>query len=156
MRNSTVAQVAVPRRSGPRSCGPVSDQTRAKSALHALKHGLTATVLGDQDLDRFNNRCPQRSLEFCAIEEMATAKWKRRQLETHTLNEDAAESDALGGRPVQACHHRANHNLPNTLLLQTRLGHEFNCDFRRFRALEALRTEQLTEEVPNGKIEPEN
>ena len=172
MRKSTAAQIAASRRNGARSRGPLTDQTRAKSALNALKHGLTSStiLLDDENPDRFQDLlndlladlCPQSSLEFCAIEEMATAKWKQRrawQLETNALNEAAAECHAPGSRPLQAwrkLHHRRNHDFQNILLRQTRLDHEFDRALRRFRALEAMRPEQLTEETPNGKIEPGN
>ena len=53
-------------------------------------------------------------------------------------------------------HNRRNHDSQNILLRQTRLDHEFNRALRRLRALEALRPEQLTNEAPSGKIEPEN
>ena len=49
-----------------------------------------------------------------------------------------------------------NHNRQSIPLLQARLNLKLNRVFRRACAPQAQRSEQLTEETPNGKIEPGN
>ena len=170
MRKSTPAQLAASRRNGARSRGPLSDETRSKVARNALKHGLTSAtiVLDGEDPERFQELLddlladfsPQTSLEFCAIEEMAAAKWRQRRawhIETVALNE--AEAECPGGPPGsrtrqawRKLHSRHDREFENVLLLGHRLDTQFDRALNRFLRLESQR---LTEELPDGKIEPE-
>ena len=170
MRKSSPAQLAASRRNGARSRGPLSDETRSKVARNALKHGLTSSsvVLDREDPERFQELlddliadfAPQTSLEFCAIEEMAAAKWRQRrawQIETAALNEAEAESSATSpaSRSRQAwrkLHSRGDREFESVLLLGHRLDSQFDRALKRFLILESQR---LTEELPDGKIEPE-
>lgn len=178
MRKSTPAQIAASRRNGARSRGPLSEATRAKVARNALKHGLTAstTVLDSENRDRFDellsdllaDLAPQTTLEFCAVEEMAAAKWKQRrawQLETTALNSAQAEADhpSAHGRSLQAwrkLHRRAERDFASLLHLEHRLDRQYDRAFTRFLKLEEQRqaeqTNTTSQENENGKFEPEN
>ena len=171
MHKSSPAQIAASRRNGARSRGPLSDETRAKVARNALKHGLTSgtVVLEGENKDRFQELlsdlvadfAPQTSLEFCAIEEMAAAKWRQRRawlIETTSLNEaeaaSAADTPAARTRDAwRRLHAGDGREFQNVILLGHRLDCQFDRALNRFLKLESQR---LTEEQPHGKIEPGN
>ena len=99
MRQRTRAQIEASRRNGALSRGPITAQGKTIVAHNAITHGLTAkvNVISTEDRPAFDallqsflaTFAPQSDPEFCAVEEMATAKWKIRRawaLETARLD----------------------------------------------------------------------
>ena len=116
------------RASGAKSRGPATPEGKAKCALNALKHGLTAktVVLPIESEDAFNELHnaliaefePAAAVESLLVEEMAVAKWRSRRvwatesalytLEMDLQHEQIAKDDTritieLGKRSGQPC-----------------------------------------------------
>ena len=99
MRKRSKLQIQAARRNGALSLGPLSAAGKAKVALNAITHSLTAKVniISTEDKPSFNHLLqsfiadfsPQTDPEFLCVEEMAAAKWKIRRawaLETARLD----------------------------------------------------------------------
>jgi hypothetical protein len=89
------ARRAAARANGAKSHGPVTPEGKAKSALNAVTHGLTATglVLTTESKEKYNallasyhDECdPQGPIENALVEQIASAQWlHRRSLEMIT------------------------------------------------------------------------
>lgn len=157
-RTPSPAQIEASRRNGARSRGPLSAESRARSARNSLKHGLTAnTILLDgESQERFQqllddllaDLCPESTLEFSAVEEIAVALWKQRRswaMEAAFYRESsgrhpATSQDAIG-RATQAWRqlHKRGHDFHNLLTQQARVNHQLDRAYRRFRDFAALR-----------------
>jgi len=98
-RHTTEAQRAAARANGAKSHGPVSDEGKAKAAMNALRHGLSASslVLNNEDRERFNHLRdsyiaeyePATQTEMDLVEHMTASKWLLQRcwtLETATLD----------------------------------------------------------------------
>jgi hypothetical protein len=89
------ARRAAARANGAKSHGPVTSEGKAKSALNAVTHGLTATglVLTTESKEKYNallasylDECdPQGPIENALVEQIVSAQWlHRRSLEMST------------------------------------------------------------------------
>ena len=85
----SAAQRAAARANGAKSHGPVTPEGKAKSALNAITHGLTASaiVLTTESKEKYETllasyleRCdPDGPIENDLVEEMVAAKWLQRR-----------------------------------------------------------------------------
>lgn len=113
MRNlyPTKAQIEAARRNGAKSRGPLSPQTRARSAQNARKHGLCAkTLLGPgesaerlQDLfdDLYEEFQPQTTSEYLLLEDLVAAAWRKlraRGFEQAFLADEVKKGNAASTR----------------------------------------------------------
>src|SRR3982751_971148 len=88
-RPRTDAQRAAARANGAKSHGPVTDEGKAKAAMNALRHGLTAAtlVLTTEDKPKFDELLnayiddyrPATQTESDLVQEIAASKWLQRR-----------------------------------------------------------------------------
>ena len=88
-RPTTEAQRAAARANGSKSHGPVTDEGKAKAAMNALRHGLTAAtlVLTTEDKPKFDELLnayideyrPATQTESDLVQEIAVSKWLQRR-----------------------------------------------------------------------------
>src|SRR3982751_639235 len=88
-RPRTDAQRAPARANGAKSHGPVTDEGKAKAAMNALRHGLTAAtlVLTTEDKPKFDELLngyideyrPSTQTESDLVQEIAVSKWLQRR-----------------------------------------------------------------------------
>jgi hypothetical protein len=86
------ARRAAARTNGAKSQGPVTPEGKAKSALNAITHGLTASaiVLTTESKEKYEpllasylERCdPDGPIEIDLVEEIVAAKWQQRRVAT--------------------------------------------------------------------------
>jgi hypothetical protein len=86
------ARRAAARANGAKSHGPVTPEGKAKSALNAITHGLTASaiVLTTESKEKYETllasyleRCdPDGPIEIDLVEEIVAAKWQQRRVAT--------------------------------------------------------------------------
>jgi hypothetical protein len=86
------ARRAAARANGAKSQGPVTPEGKAKSALNAITHGLTASaiVLTTESKEKYEallasylERCdPDGPIEIDLVEEIVAAKWQQRRVAT--------------------------------------------------------------------------
>jgi hypothetical protein len=121
MRNypSTARQIAAARANGARGLGPLTPQTRAKSALNARTHGLCAktVLLPGESSDRLQELYddlhdefqPQTTSEFLLLEDLAASAW--RQLRARGLEKDllAHEIEENGAPNLREAWLRSEH-----------------------------------------------
>jgi hypothetical protein len=90
MKRISEARRAAARANGAKSQGPVTPEGKAKSALNAVTHGLTASaiVLTTESKDKYEallaaylEKCaPDGPIEFDLVEEIVAAKWQQRRV----------------------------------------------------------------------------
>src|SRR5947209_6875367 len=88
-RPTTDAQRAAARANGSKSHGPATDEGKAKAAMNALRHGLTAAtlVLTTEDKPKFDELLnayideyrPATQTESDLVQEIAVSKWLQRR-----------------------------------------------------------------------------
>ena len=107
MRKRSKAQRAASRRNGAQSRGPITAAGKAIVSHNAITHRLTAKVniISTEERPAFDallhsfvaTFAPQSDPEFCAVEEMATARWRQQRvwiLESTTIDKHAGRVTA--------------------------------------------------------------
>jgi len=172
----TPAQILAAQRNGARSRGPLTEESRARSARNSLKHGLTANtiVLPGENRERFQlllddllaDLAPQTTLEFTAVEEIAAGLWRQRRswaVENSYFAETTSENDIIGRyKATWKKLHKPGLDFHNLLLQQARVNFHIDRAYRRFRELESLRAqaeqalqnEPVAVDTPQDKNEP--
>jgi len=175
-KKRSAAQIRAAQLNGARSQGPLSQESRARSARNSLKHGLTANtiLLPGENRERFQellhdllaDLAPQTTLEFSAVEEIAAGLWKQRRawaIEASYFDETDSSHDPITRyKNTWKKLHKPGLDFHNLLLQQARVNHQLHRAYCRFRELVSLRPEPIQEtqnqslpkEVPNVKNEP--
>ena len=109
-KKASPARIEANRRNAQKSCGPKTDEGKARSRFNALKHGMTAktVLLPGEDGQAFANRLrylqndlqPRNSLEGVLIERLAGDVWKADRSELSLGDTDQFPSAARAGRSV--------------------------------------------------------
>jgi hypothetical protein len=171
------ARRAAARANGAKSQGPVTPEGKAKSALNAITHGLTASaiVLTTESKEKYElllasylERCnPDGPIEIDLVEEIVAAKWQQRRVATMItalmdVTMDRMEKE-IGGefenidngvRTVLAFDNEAKQSA--TLALLNRYAARHAREYHRaLRQLREIQSERLSEEKSQNEPKPD-
>jgi hypothetical protein len=175
------ARRAAARANGAKSQGPVTPEGKAKSALNAITHGLTATaiVLTTESKEKYEallasylERCdPDGPIEIDLVEEIVAAKWQQRRVATMitalmdvTMDRmekeigDEFENIDNGARTVLAFANEANQSATLALLNRYAARHarEYHRALKHLREIQSERRDQNDPPAaPNEKSQNE-
>ena len=168
---------------GAKSKGPKTPETRAKSALNGVKHGLTAVsaiILACESEDEFNKllaefvaaHLPVGAAEHDIVEQMVVARWRARRIRTGEIalvdvemarRKAETDKEFPGADPgvhlglaLKALSDES-HSLALLSRYETRQERIYDRAYRTLRELQATRKSGIgTTGIPAGVALPEN
>lgn len=167
-------RAAINRANSQHSTGPRTETGKQRSALNALRHGLTGQiiVLPSDDLIAYDRHCkgffldyqPKSHTEKFLVQTMADVTWRLFRISglennlltlgiiEHELGVNTDHPQVLTGLAMAKAYREQNHAIANLGLHEHRLARLFDKSLKQLRELQAERQSSEEEQLENAAI----